>query len=165
MSSSSSRSASETSQPPEKRARLSGCRRKCVVKTHQNIKTDLKNLSDTTILNLGVDVILHLAKYLDASSLISLYRSCHYFYDMLRHSGTFWKLVCQKEELANYECLTDKENQSLEGVNRIGWAGKPMRIRPPDDYEPWRKVYLRGLQMRKNIISSNYEGWRIYANR
>ena len=112
-----------------------------------------------------IQVVLHLAKYLDASSLISLYRSCHYFYDMLRHSGTFWKLVCQKEELANYECLTDKENQSLEGVNRIGWAGKPMRIRPPDDYEPWRKVYLRGLQMRKNIISSNYEGWRIYANR
>ena len=93
-------------------------------------------------------------------------------FSYFRHSGTFWKLVCQKEELANYECLTDKENQgrNAEGLNslglpKVGWAGKPMRIRPPDDYEPWRKVYLRGLQMRRNIISSNYEGWRIYANR
>ena len=39
-----------------------------------------------------------------------------------------------------------------------------MRIRPPDDYESWRKVYLRGLEMRRNIISGNFEGWRIYAN-
>ena len=70
--------------------------------------------------------------------------------------------------MVNYECLQDKENQSPEGSaqnTKIGWAGKPMRIRPPDDYEPWRKMYLRGLQMRRNIISSNYEGWRIYANR
>jgi hypothetical protein len=144
------------------------CRRKVSISKHQAIKNECsKNIFITNILSLGVDPILHLAKYLDASSLISLYRSCHYFYDMLRHSGTFWKLVCQKEELVNYECLQDKENQSPEGSaqnTKIGWAGKPMRIRPPDDYEPWRKVYLRGLQMRRNIISSNYEGWRIYAN-
>ena len=73
--------------------------------------------------------------------------------------------MCQKEELANYECLLDKENEASEDLTKVGWTGKPMRIRPPDDYEQWRKVYLRGLEMRRNIISGNFEGWRIYANR
>ena len=64
--------------------------------------------------------------------------------------------MCTREELANYETLAgDRENETLEDLNKIGWAGKPMRIKPPDDYEHWRKVYLRGLQMRRNIISSN----------
>ena len=164
-------SKSDSGGPPEKKARLA-CRRKIVHKLQtlksgdnsevKDLKSDPNN--STTILNLGVDIVLYLAKYLDASSLICLYRSCHFFYDMLRHSGTFWKLVCQKEELANYECLTDKENEHSEDFAKVGWTGKPMRIRPPDDYESWRKVYLRGLEMRRNIISGNFEGWRIYAN-
>ena len=78
--------------PPEKKARIC-CRRKVVHKASlQSIKSenpdgikDIKVEHSTTILNLGVDIVLYLAKYLDASSLICLYRSCHYFYDMLRH--------------------------------------------------------------------------------
>ena len=83
---------------------------------------------------------------------------------MLRHSGTFWKLICLREEIANYECLGDKENQEANeaDLNKAGWAGKPMRVKVPDDYEHWRKVYLRALQMRKNIITSNFEGWLQY---
>ena len=160
-------SSEDHCQPPEKKARMSVCRRKVIHKAICSKSEDLKEnqiVSSTNILNLGVDVILHLAKYLDGSSLISLYRSCHYFYDMLRHSGTFWKFVCTREELANYECLSDKENETLEDLNKVGWSGKTMRIKPPDDYDHWRKVYLRGLQMRRNIIGSNFEGWRIYAN-
>ena len=82
----SSRHASDTSQPPpEKKARMTICRRKVSISKHQAIKNECsKNIFITNILSLGVDPILHLAKYLDASSLISLYRSCHYFYDMLR---------------------------------------------------------------------------------
>ena len=145
---------------------MSICRRKVFIKQSLCPKTGdplkdphLNSVSSTTILSLDLDVVLHLAKYLDGSTLISLYRSCHYFYDMLRHSGTFWKFVCTREELANYETLAgDRENETLEDLNKIGWAGKPMRIKPPDDYEHWRKVYLRGLQMRRNIISSNFEG-------
>ena len=162
-----SSSGKNDDQPPEKKARMAVCRRKIIHKCPKSNEESLKevtNLSLITIQSLGVDVILYLAKYLDGSSLINLYRTCHYFYDMLRHSGTFWKIVCQREELANYDCLSDHHNESLEDLNKVGWAGKVMRIKPPDDYEHWRKVYLRGLQMRRNIISSNFEGWRIYAN-
>ena len=81
----SSRHVSDTSQPPpEKKARMTVCRRRFI--KHQSIKNEgSKIICNTNILSLGVDPILHLAKYLDASSLISLYRSCHYFYDMLRY--------------------------------------------------------------------------------
>jgi len=157
--------------PPEKKARMSTCRRK--LKLHhkqsqqfQTLDIHLTNVLSTSILSLDLDVVLHLAKYLDGSALINLYRSCRYFYDMLRHSGSFWKLVCLSEDITNYECLGDKINQEANAadLNKVGWAGKPMRVKVPDDYDHWRKVYLRALQMRKNIITSNFEGWRIYAN-
>ena len=88
-----STSKSDCGGPPEKKARIC-CRRKVVHKASlQSIKSennpdgikDIKVEHSTTILNLGVDIVLYLAKYLDATSLICLYRSCHYFYDMLRH--------------------------------------------------------------------------------
>jgi len=154
--------------PPEKKARMSICRRRFHHKQSlcHSLDPHLTNVLSTTFLTLDLDVILHLAKYLDGSALINLYRSCRYFYDMLRHSGTFWKLVCLREEIANYECLGDKENQEANeaDLSKVGWAGKTMRVKVPDDYEHWRKVHLRALQMRRNIISSNFEGWRIYAN-
>lgn len=149
--------------PPEKKARMV-CRRKVV---HKQIAKDDKDKEvgpvlpafGTNIMSLGVDLVLHLAQYLDVRSLLSLYRTCHYFYDMLRHSSTFWRYVCIKDELANYDCLNNSDDDEL-----LGWSGKPMRVRPPEDYEHWRKIYLRGLQMRKNIVKSNFQGWRIYAN-
>ena len=156
--------------PPEKKARMSSvCRRKVIHKPPSGNKDsvalkDQKNsLPSTTIMSLGVDVILHLAKYLDSGALISLYKSCHYFYDMLRHSSTFWKFVCQREELSNYDCLNCDKCEPGDR-EKLGWAGKLMRVTPPEDYDHWRKVYLRGLQMRKNIVNSNFEGWRIFAN-
>ena len=86
-----STSKNDSGAPPEKKARIQ-CRRKVVHKSNlQSLKSDsevkdsIKVEHSTTILNLGVDIVLVLAKYLDASSLICLYRSCHYFYDMLRH--------------------------------------------------------------------------------
>ena len=56
-------------------------------------------------------------------------------------------------------------------VKKMGFADKPMHGQFADDsYEEddgrvsWHKVYLRGLQMRRNIVDANFEGWRIYAN-
>ena len=57
-STSSQRDSSETTQPPEKKARMTVCRRRIV--KHQLIKNDAKeghsSLSNTNILDLGVDV-------------------------------------------------------------------------------------------------------------
>jgi len=122
----------------------------------------LNTYAYTNILHLNIDVVLHIVQYLDGCDMIKLYRSCKHFYNMLRHSPTWWKTLVHREEMQSYEHLG--ENQTEEDLKKIGWAGKPMQVKVPDDYEKWRKVYLRCLQMRRNIVASNFEGWRIYAN-
>jgi len=52
----------------------------------------------------------------------------------------------------------------------MGFADKPMHGKfAAENCEEggrvsWHNVYLKGLQMRKNIVDANFEGWRIYAN-
>jgi len=162
-------------QPPDdKRARVESiiCRRKLNRLQNRHSPRNCKKCPKTgeplntnayaNILHLNIDVVLHIVQYLDGCEMIKLYRSCKHFYNMLRHSPTWWKTLVHREEMQSYEHLG--ENQTEEDLKKIGWAGKPMQVKVPDDYEKWRKVYLRCLQMRRNIVASNFEGWRIYAN-
>ena len=200
-------------------------------------------------------------QFLDANSMLCLYRSCKWFFCILVRSNAFWKMICVKEELANYSCISEESPTSflnIEGSNvldslteskstshiigetpvdinkdseavlaekidsnytegpeaeqettgrgisgsslssyptsrtsktrnvtpntnkaikselsdgtiKIGFADKPMHglfanYVSEDERVQWHKVYLRGLQMRKNIVKANFEGWRIYAN-
>ena len=198
-------------------------------------------------------------QYLDASSMLCLYRSCKWLYCTLIRSNAFWKLICVKEELANYSCISEEpstayidtgassvldslaqikstspiienpldtnkdcdavfeekidsnctdldaepeptgrgisgsslssyptgrtsrprnvtpntnkaiQSEVLDGTIKIGFTDKPMHglfanYASEDERVQWHKVYLRGLQMRRNIVKANYEGWRIYAN-
>ena len=55
------------------------------------------------------------------------------------------------------------------GHSKKGFSDRPMHgsLEIDDSLEgrvSWHKVYLRGLQMRRNIVHANFEGWRIYAN-
>jgi len=213
--------------------------------------------SKTTIMSLQPEVMDLVCRYCDTRSLLSLYRSCKWFYSMFHESNTFWKLLCFKEELANYACLnekavSDKEAESsdtdvdefplstlkmdsspektskmdtspqktpetsaafkfshpLSATHRVnqswstedqksdntavsistsenqcaksdpprktderkspklGYRGTRMRPSPEELSEAchWRKVFLRGVRMRRNIVGGNYEGYRIYAN-
>ena len=49
---------------------------------------------------------------------------------------------------------------------KLGYRGTRMRPSPEELSEAchWRKVFLRGVRMRRNIVGGNYEGYRIYAN-
>jgi hypothetical protein len=56
-----------------------------------------------------------------------------------------------------------------DGMIKIGFADKPMHglfadYLSEDERVHWHNVYLRGLQMRRNIVQANFQGWRIYAN-
>ena len=146
----------------------------------------------TGLTDLPLEVLLHITKELDTRSMLALLRTCKWLYDMLRHSNSYWKDICVKEELSNYPCLFANEEEeeikqvSEESANpkegnskdefcpstppgvssfdKVGWAGKPMRVRTSKDLPKWRRIFLRGLQMRRNICAGNWEGWRIYAN-
>ena len=199
-------------------------------------------------------------QFLDAKSMLCIYGCSKWSFNMLEGSNAFWKMICVKEELANYSCISEEgsmsDNNALNsnrsdcsttssrireameelndnesglassleyGYNRtegseteeeseytargisgssltsyptgrtskrrkisvnkkkaavstslsqeikMGFADKPMHGEfsntvGNDSRVSWHKVYLRGLQMRKNIVQSNFEGWRIYAN-
>ena len=62
----------------------------------------------TKITDLQPEVMDMVCRYCDTRSLLNLYRSCKWFYSMFHESNTFWKLLCFKEELANYPCINDK---------------------------------------------------------
>ena len=141
---------------------------------------------DTRITDLPSEVLLHVGHYLDAGSLLNLFQTCRWFHSMFADCNAFWKAICTKEELANYPCLLsddedpDGDDAPVAGGSggrsaaalprphkkpvKYGWMNKPMHVSPPREYPSWRRVFLKGIQMRKNIWQSNYEGWRIFAN-
>ena len=206
-------------------------------------------------------IILHVMQYLDAKSILCIYRLSKWYFNMLYGSNAFWKMICVKEELANYSCISEdassldntkvqptnldilssctkiSEQKELEdlnddgavivppfernrvdsseseaesdstargmsgssltsyptsrtskrrkissnckkkvakeikpaGLSKKGFSDRPMHgcLDIDDSLEgrvSWHKVYLRGLQMRRNIVHANFEAWRIYAN-
>lgn len=121
--------------------------------------------SRCAITDIPQEVILYIAQFLDSNSLLALFQSCRWFHGLLVECNPFWKTLCTKEELSNYQCLlTDDESSAGGGPSRLGWANQALHCTPPADYPHWRRVFMKGLKMRKNIWQSNYEGWRIYAN-
>ena len=179
-------------------------------------------------------------QFLDAKSMLCVYRSCKWYFNMLLRSNAFWKMICVKEELANYSCIAEEpanlnqpleanviessnsqakdlhekqeledtesedettargisgsslnsyptgrtskrrknssalsnKTKTLQSFNKVvkkGFADEPMHgefgnIIENDERVSWHKVYLKGLQMRRNIVHGNFEGWRVYAN-
>ena len=72
----------------------------------------------------------------------------------------FWKLLCKKEDFTRYESL-----QSDAGAeDLVGIKGLPLRICLEGEMPPHKKIFQRGIQMRKNLLSGNFRGWRAYAN-
>jgi len=150
------------------------------------------HVSRCTVQDLPQELILHIGGFLDAASLLALLRTCQWFYNLLKDCNSFWKIICSKEELANYQCLLQEDDaeageggpsfklqkvrkeqnsffsystySSSSQAAKKGWRNKPMHVRPSRDLPYWRRVYVRGMKMRQNIWQSNYEGWRMYAN-
>jgi hypothetical protein len=67
-------------------------------------------------------------------------------------------MICTREEFNKCDCLRKEDS-----TEKIGFAGHRMQI-STDKICDWRKIYLRGLQMRRNILEANFEGWRLFAN-
>lgn len=112
-----------------------------------------------SIYSLPPEMIFHICEYLEPQNCLAFYRTCRYFKDLLDEYDLFWKHLCKLEDLVNYETtLKDNGNQ-----DKLSYSGQPIRV-PVTDMVEWKKVFRRGIYMRRNILDCNYEGWRIYAN-
>ena len=161
--------SSPTDDPPSKKPKLRRKTKLSLSKKSPFIPVAvIEPVSTTGITSLPEEMLVRICQYLDSSSMFNLLITCKWMYEILGGSNPFWKVICTKEELVGYSCINAANNDEDEAnpnrEEKIGWTGKPMRIKPPAEYPPMRKVFARGLQMRRNIWQSNYEGYRIYAN-
>lgn len=74
-------------------------------------------------------------------------------------SFQFWKLLCKKEDFNRYESL-----QMDDGARDLGFRGLPLRVDLVGEMPQHKKVFRRGIQMRKNLLAGNFRGWRTFAN-
>ena len=75
------------------------------------------------------------------------------------------KRVTFKETDKTKNYLNNKTNNSevSELQERISWSGEKFHdVTFPSDATHWRKIYLRGLQMRRNICNGRFELWRLF---
>ena len=62
-------------------------------------------------------------------------------------------------------CLkTGRVSQDItKSKERLSWSGEKFHdVAFPSDATHWRKIYLRGLQMRRNICNGRFELWRLF---
>ena len=88
-------------------------------------------------------------------------------------SGDDYRLTCQiptkKDKCVAFKHLVTKgKNDKLPNFGhinseRLSWSGENFHdVKIPDQATLWRKVYLRGLQMRRNICEGRFELWRLF---
>jgi len=105
--------------------------------------------------------MLIIVEILDIDSTLSLHRTCRWFHNMFLTSETFWRILCHKAEFSSHTCLEHTPTQ------RNGFAGKQMYLNSDPESEgwgTWQTCWKRGLKMRHNIVTSNFQGWRLYSN-
>jgi hypothetical protein len=107
------------------------------------------------------DVVIHICRFLDVDSLLALYATSRFFkriFDLDR-DHFFWCFVCHREGLWDSRLFGIGEDEIVPS----GYKGDLMRIFPIQ-MKGLRKVFLQGMQMRRNLCSGNFRGWRIFAN-
>jgi len=126
--------------------------------TAQN--TDVQaTVSSANIFSLPHEIIIMIIEVVDVESSLSFLRTCHWFYNMLNNSETFWRNLCLKSEFFSHSCLEQLPQQ------RIGFSGQPMYLEKSEECGgTWSNCWRRGVKMRTNVVNSNFQGWRLYSN-
>ena len=94
----------------------------------------------------------------------ALFRSCKKIHEKLFACVHFWKHLCRNEAFQEFNSLKkDNNSNDSDGAVRKSYSGQIFHnIVIPPEATFWHRVYLRGLQMRRNVVSGNYEVWRLF---
>ena len=141
--------------------------------------------SSTTLLDLNQDVLESIVHHLDTSSALNFVVTCKQIHRRLTSCSGYWHKMCRKEHFHEYTALksNDSEDEQDDGEveqprkRRKHWIDQPENtkeirtayngeklhtIHLPPDAGHWQKVFLRGLQMRRNVCQGRFEMWRLY---
>jgi hypothetical protein len=61
-------------------------------------------------------------------------------------------MLCQNEDLMRYNCLLSDDGDT----DKLGMTGQPMRCNL-EKMSEHQKLFTGGVQMRKNIITGNFQ--------
>ena len=82
-------------------------------------------------------------------------------YSLLLPCVHFWKCLCLAEGFDKYNALRKEEED--DSYLRLTWSGEVFHdISIPEEASLWRKVFRRGVEMRRNICGGKFEMWRLF---
>jgi len=100
-----------------------------------------------------------IACHLDSPSALALYRVSRTIRDKLRTAAAFWKCLCRRENFQEFHSLLKEEPT---GAPRLSWTGEVLHGKMQEEASHWHRVYLRGVEMRKNVCRGNFQLWRLF---
>ena len=102
--------------------------------------------------------------FLDFKSYFSaLYRSCKSIRAKLKCCVHFWKHLCKNENFDEYFAIKKDGADFVDGKERLTWSGEKFHdLEIPADANYWNRVFLRGMEMRRNVYRGKFELWRLY---
>jgi len=135
-------------------------KRKCRSSRSRQVSLENENTTECKFDILNSDILEYIASFLGTASALALYRSSRGIMNKLIQCPGFWKALCKKE---NFHTVYALKKDDEDGIERVSWAGNPLHgVEPREDSTLWYKVFMRGLQMRRNVCSGNYEWWRLF---
>jgi len=116
---------------------------------------------ERSLIDLSSDELEGIAKHLDTASCLNLLRACQIIYLKLNRSPGFWKHLCFNENFHEYTALRNEDNPDVEP--RLTWSLELFHKVEVDQEAPkWRRIFQRGIAMRRNICQGKFELWRLF---
>jgi len=125
------------------------------------------DLSESKI-NYSIDILTTdcfevISKFLDNKSALNLYQTSKSINRKLQMCVNFWKRLCKNENFDEKKALHENYDENEDEAQRMSWSGKKLHdVKISDDSTFWHKVFLRGIEMRRNILSGKFEMWRLF---
>jgi len=122
-----------------------------------------RHVSETTNLeDLCPDTLEVIAKNLDTQTCLNLMRTCKLIHRNLSRSPGFWKHLCHNENFHEYTALKNDE-EAEEIPKRTSWSLEVFHdVNVDSDAPKWRRIFQRGIGMRRNICHGKFELWRLF---
>lgn len=149
----------------KKNVHSSNKRKGRLCKSHKSLikvkkEDDMTNVEESKFPILNSDILEHIASYLDTDSALALYRSSNETMQKLSPCIGFWKSLCKMENFHEYTSL---KREDADGDERLSWSGGKFHdVVIPEQATLWQKIFMKGIQMRRNICTGNYELWRLF---
>jgi len=99
-----------------------------------------------------------IACFLETRSALNLLVTSKSVHEKLQACAYFWKQLCKNEGFDKYNALAKHDGDDI-----LAWSGDKFHdIEIDDNAIKWQRIFQRGINMRRNIVSGRFEMWRLF---